>query len=209
MTDHATLGESAHLTDTTGLSTVDALALARRSVPVTGLDTSGLSKVDALALARAHGAVCWEGRARVEKFYADDDLRRATPYEVIESAPNLLLTAGANALFTRLIGTGVTAFDASNARLCVGNGTTAPSIGQTDLQGASKFRKIVDAVPVVTNNTLQAVTTFLTTEANFAWEEAGLANAGSGATLLNRFLQSFGTKTSSLQWTLTITLNLS
>jgi hypothetical protein len=207
--DRVTFGESAQLVDTTGLSKADALALARAGGAATELDTAGLSKVDALALARAAGAVVWEGRARVDKFYADDDLARATPYETVESDPNLLLTAGATALLTRLTGTGVTAFDATNAHLCVGNGTTTPVVGQTDLQGASKFRKVVDAAPIVASNTLQLVATFLVADANFDWLEAGVANAAAGATLLNRFLQSFGTKTSSLQWTLTITCTVS
>jgi hypothetical protein len=150
----------------------------------------------------------WHGHAKVEKFYADDDLTRATPYEVVE-AENLLLTAGATLVLNRLAGIAATAIDATNGRMCVGDGVTAVSAGQTDLQGTNKFRKLFDAVPTVSGNQLQAVTTFLTSEANFAWTEAGLANSSSGATLVNRFLQSFGTKTSSLQWILTITITLS
>lgn len=208
MIDRATFAETAHVVDTTGLSTADALELARRGGAATELDTAGLSKVDALALARAHGAVCWEGRAKVEKYWADDDPVRATPYEVIE-AENLLLTAGATLVLNRLCGVSATALDVTNARLCVGDGTTAVSAAHTDLQGANKFRKVVDSAPVVSGNTAQLVATFATTEANFTWSEAGIANSASGATLLNRFLQSFGTKTSILQWTLTVTASLS
>lgn len=158
----------------------------------------------------------WHGHALLRKYYADDDLTRpdgpygrtiATPYEVVE-AENLLLTVGATLVFQRLAGISATAIDATNGRMCVGDGTAAVSAGQTDLQGTNKLRKVFDAVPVVSSNTLQAVTTFLTTEANFAWQEAGLANSASGATLVNRFLQSFGTKTSALQWILTVTVTL-
>jgi hypothetical protein len=153
------------------------------------------------------GASCdclkWHGRFVVRKYWADDDLERATPYETLEG-DNLLLTAGATALWNRLAGLGaVTAFDATNGRLCVGNGTTAAAIGQTDLQGASKTRKVFDAAPTISTNTFTCVTTFTTADANHSWEEAGIANSASGATLLNRVVQSFGTKTSSVQWVLT------
>jgi len=150
--------------------------------------------------------VTWHGRFVVAKYWADDDLERATPYEVLEG-DNLLLTAGATALWNRLAGLGaVTAFDATNGRMCVGNGTTAAAVGQTDLQGASKTRKVFDAAPTISTNTFTAVTTFTTSDANHAWEEAGIANSSSGAVLLNRVVQSFGTKTSSVQWVLTGTL---
>jgi len=159
------------------------------------------------------GCVCecvtWRGRFTVAKYWADDDLRRATPYEVIE-AENLLLTAGATAMWNRLAGLGaVNAFDATNGRLCVGSGTAAATIGQTDLQGASKTRKLFDASPTISTNSFSAVTTFTTADANHAWEEAGIANSASGATLLNRVVQTFGVKTSSVQWVLTGTLTLS
>lgn len=152
-------------------------------------------------------AIAWHGHAVLRKFYADDDLARATPYEVIE-ADNLLLTAGATLVLNRLCGVTATALDLTNARLCVGDGTAAVGAAQTDLQGTNKFRKVLDSAPVISGNSAQFVATFLTTEANFAWAEAGLANAASGPTLVNRFLQSFGTKTSSLQWTLTTTIAL-
>lgn len=153
--------------------------------------------------------VRWRGLFVVRKYWADDDLTRATPYEVVEGE-NLLLTAGATALWNRLAGLGsVTAFDGTNGRLCVGSGTAAAAIGQTDLQGASKTRKVFDAAPTISTNTFTCVTTFTTSDANHAWEEAGIANASSGAVLLNRVTQSFGTKTSSVQWVLTGVLSAS
>jgi hypothetical protein len=77
------------------------------------------------------------------------------------------------------------------------------------VQGGSKLRKVFDAAPTVSTNSYVAVATFQTTDANFAWEEAGLANSASGATLLNRVVQSFGTKTSALTWVLTFSASLS
>lgn len=154
-------------------------------------------------------AVRWRGQFTVRKFWADDDPTRATPYEVLEGE-NLLLTAGATALWNRLAGLGaVTAFDGTNGRLCVGSGTTAVAAGQTDLQGASKTRKVFDAAPTISTNSFTAVTTFTTADANHAWEEAGIANAASGGVLLNRVVNSFGVKTSSVQWVLTASLSAS
>lgn len=135
---------------------------------------------------------------------------RATPYEEpITSGCNLLLTSGANAYHNRLIGTTVTAFDASGARIAVGNGTTAVAAAQTDLQGGTKTRKIVDGAPTVSGNTISFVATFLSADANHAWEEAGIANASSAGVMLNRVVQSFGTKSSGLQWVITGSISLS
>lgn len=151
--------------------------------------------------------VGWRGLFVVAKFWADDDLARATPYEVLE-AENLLLTAGANALFSRLAGLGaVTAFDATNGRLCVGDSSAAATAGQTDLQGASKTRKVFDAAPTISAGSFTAVTTFTTADANHPWNECGVANAASGGVMLNRVTQAFGTKSSSVQWVLTCSLS--
>lgn len=151
-----------------------------------------------------HCLIAWTGIFVCEQFEAEAHARGGKPYATLESKPNLLLTAGATALFNRLAGLGsVTAFDGTNGRLCVGNGNTAAAVGQTDLQGGSKTRKVFDAAPTISTNTYTAVTTFGTGDANYAWEEAGVANSASGAVLLNRVAQSFGTKNSSLTWVLT------
>lgn len=149
----------------------------------------------------------WAGTFRVEKFWADDDPARAEPWEVVEG-PNALLTAGAQAIFQRMGDDTVARFNASNARLCVGNGTAAVAAGQTDLQGASKTRKIVDSAPVISGNTWTLVATFGTGDANHAWEEAGIANHASAGVLLNRVVQNFGTKTSGMTWVLTAVATL-
>lgn len=139
----------------------------------------------------------------VRKFWADDDLLRATPYEVIE-AENALLTAGAQVLWERITANASpNALSSTNARLCVGNSGVATTAGMTDLQGASKTRKTVDAAAIISGATATFVATFTTTDANHDWLEAGIANSSSGATLINRVVQNFGTKTSSVQWVLT------
>ena len=161
----------------------------------------------------------WHGRATVAKYLADDDLapisplgiygpRRARPYDVIEG-DNLLLTTGATLVLQRLFGITATPLDATNGRMGVGDSTTPAAAGQTDLQAATnKYRQVFDAAPTVSGNAAQCVTTFGASVANFAWNEVILANAGSGATVVNRLVQAFGSKTSSLQWILTFTVTL-
>lgn len=98
-------------------------------------------------------------------------------------------------------------FTAANTRVGVGNGNTAFSAGQTDLQGASKLRKLVSSVDFTQGaNITRYVVSYITSEANFAWEEWGVFNDASAGTMLSRKVESLGTKDSSQQWDLTIDL---
>lgn len=123
---------------------------------------------------------------------------------------NILLTAGATALWTKLTGGAGTVFDNTNAYTAVGDSTTAAASGQTDLQAATnKARQAMDATyPQVSSNNVTFRSTFGAGAANFAWNEWGIANASSGGTLLNRRVESLGTKSGG-SWTLTTTLSLS
>lgn len=148
--------------------------------------------------------VKWMGSVRLDKYWEG----AASPFEVIH-ASNLLLTAGATAMWQKLAGQGaVTSYDAANAYLCAGTSNAAPAVGQTDMQGATKFRKIVDAAPTISGNGIVFVSTFGATEANFAWEEVGIANHATAGILLNRVAQTFGTKAVGMQWVLTGTVTL-
>lgn len=114
--------------------------------------------------------------------------------------------AAVDVMAPALIGAAYTAFNNANARLGVGTSTTAHAVGQTDLLGTS-FRKAMDATfPTNSAGTLTFKATFATTEANFAWAEFGTFNAGSGGTMLQRKVQALGTKPSSEQWVLTVTV---
>lgn len=167
------------------------------------------SKEEAIDVARRAGIAVLEGRGRVEKFWAGDDPTRATPYEVVESPPNLFLTAGITALWNLVAGAGGTAFG-SGAYLGVGDSTTAASAGQTDLQAAAnKVRFAVSGAPTVATNQCTWSGTANTSTANFAWQEAGVFTASTAGTMLNRLVTSFGTKTSSASWTLSLTLSIS
>lgn len=120
-----------------------------------------------------------------------------------------LTTAGLNFITQAVTGAG-TPFNASNARLGVGNGTTAFAVGQTDLQGASKFRKVLDSgYPAVNGATIALRTTFAQGEANFAWNEWGIFNAATGGVMLNRVVESNGTKQNNQTWILDVSITFS
>jgi len=116
--------------------------------------------------------------------------------------------AGVVAMANLFAGTGsVNPFNATFARIGVGDGTTAYASTQTDLVGTNKFRKIVDSAPVVTANSVDYTSTFASTEANFAWGEMGLFNAASGAYMATRrTVTTFATKTTADTWVITLTV---
>mgnify|MGYP001344808359 CR=1 FL=1 len=104
-------------------------------------------------------------------------------------------------------GAGYTKYNNANAYIGVGNGTTAFSAAQTDLQGGSKTRKGMDAsYPQRTDNTVTWIATYATGDANYAWEEWGLFNAAAGGQMLNRKVENLGTKTSSATWQLAVSV---
>mgnify|MGYP001401675726 CR=1 FL=1 len=106
-------------------------------------------------------------------------------------------------------GTG-TNFDNSNAYIGVGNGTTAFAASQTDLAGASKSRRPMDATyPQVSANVITFRSTFGTGDANFAWEEWGVFNASAAGTMMNRVVGNNGTKSSAETKVVTVTITLS
>lgn len=110
-----------------------------------------------------------------------------------------------------------TAFNNANSYLSVGDSSTAYAATQTELQAVTnRLRKPMDATfPTTATNVLTFRSTYATTDANYAWQEWGVFNAVgtggppvTGGTMLNRFVQSLGTKTSAQSWQLTATLTL-
>ena len=134
------------------------------------------------------------------------------PYEVKESEGNLLLNEGINALWSILCETTPTEdrYTAANARIGVGNGTTAAAAAQTALQGGSTaFKAMESGFP--TFGSAQKATfksSFGDTEANFAWEEWTIDNGATPNKNLNRKVESLGTKSGGT-WTLEVSVTLS
>jgi hypothetical protein len=133
---------------------------------------------------------------RVLKYWAGE----SEPYEVIETEDNVFTTVGVSLMLDLLAGAGGTVFNNSNARIGVGTSSTAESSTQTDLLGTN-LRKGMDATyPSRSGTILTFQSTFGTSDANFAWNEWGIFNSASGATMFNRKAQSFGTKVSGSTW---------
>lgn len=145
--------------------------------------------------------------------------------EVVEVEGNLLMYGGASVLWQALIGNAsgtagqaLTRFDNTNAAIGVGDSTTAAAATQTNLQASTnKLRKAMDATyPQHTDATTSGAasivfrSTFATSDANWAWQEWGVFNSATDATgrMLQRKVESLGTKTSAAAWTLTVTLTL-
>ena len=121
-----------------------------------------------------------------------------------------LTNAYATFLAQASLGESVTAFNSSNARIGVGDGTTAFSSSQTDLQGTNKYRKGMDSgYPTRSGSTMTFQSTFGSSEANFTWNEWGVFNASSGGTMMNRKVESLGTKASGSTWILRVQITLS
>lgn len=146
--------------------------------------------------------------------------------QVLEVAGNLMMYGGASCNWQTLLGNGtatagqaLTYFNNGNAAIGVGDSTTAAAATQNDLQASTnKLRVAMDATypqhtDGVTSGAASAVfrSSFGTSQANWAWQEWGVFNSSTAATgrMLNRKVESLGTKTSASTWTLTLTLSLS
>ena len=124
-----------------------------------------------------------------------------------------LTNAGRNYFASAVIQNPTTLFSAANAHIGVGGGVGASDVfdaTETDLQGASKTRKIVDSAPGLATNVLTFVATFGTGDANYEWVEWGVFNASAAGTMLNRVVEAptLGTKTSAQSWEITCTLTV-
>lgn len=145
--------------------------------------------------------------------------------ELVDIEHNLLMYGGASCQWQTLIGNGtvtagqaLTYFSNAQAAIGVGDSTTAAAATQTDLVAATnKLRKAMDATyPQHTDSATSPAasiayrSTFATGDANYAWQEWGIFNSVSAGTgrMLNRKVESLGTKTSASTWTLTLTLTL-
>lgn len=158
----------------------------------------------------------WKVTWRVEKFHGKDadEIAGCTPDEVVIKHDNLLLNSGINLMLKLLCGLGGTAYSSGNAYIRVGSGTTAAAAAQTDLQGGSKTSKAMDSgYPTVSSQTSSWKASFGSSDGNHAWEEVGVANGsgtpdGSTTILLNRKVQSFGTKNSGSTWTMQVDITI-
>lgn len=119
-----------------------------------------------------------------------------------------ITTAAVTEATKALNGESITAFNNANAYIGVGDSTTAFSAAQTDLQASSnKVRVGMDSTyPQRSTLTVTYRATFSTSQGNFAWQEWGVFNAAAAGTMLNRKVESLGTKASTQSWQFTVAI---
>lgn len=121
-----------------------------------------------------------------------------------------LTNAGRDFFATAIVGEAVTPFNNVNSHIGVGDSATAFAVTQADLVATvNVLRKAQDAgYPTRGTNVLTFRSTFGTADANFAWNEWGVFNAATGGSMLNRLVQSLGTKPNTQTWQFTVTLTV-
>lgn len=166
--------------------------------------------IDNVAVGAGIGVVeCakWRPHWKIEKYRGE-----ALPenlYAVEEFDGNLLLNTGINALLNLLIGSG-TAFNYTNARIGVGDSSTAAAAAQTDLQASTnKAYAAMDATyPQVSGQTVTFRATFGSGVAAFAWNEFVIKNNATGI-CLNRKVEAHGSKASADTWVVQVQITIS
>lgn len=163
----------------------------------------------------------WKCRTQVEKYYPLTGHR-----EYLDIAGNVAANGGMANFWSRMVtrnpstsstGAQLQAFSTGNARIGLGASTATAAATQTDLQSTTKKYNGMDtAYPKTWNVTTssgrmaQFQSVFTSSEANFAVNEWGIFNSTVAAKrMLNRKVQSLGTKTSAARWTVTLTLSVS
>jgi hypothetical protein len=143
------------------------------------------------------------GKPRGEReFYLNN---KAYDHEVIEG--NLLVNVGIAILLDLLAGTASpTAYNAANAYLSVGTGTGAAAAGDTALTAG--VRKAMESTyPSRSSQTTTWKSSYGSGDANQAWQEWALFNHASAGTMLNRKVETLGTKASGT-WTLEVGITI-
>lgn len=180
-----------------------------------------ISVEDEKALEKLYAKMCkvmgvsesakWVVDVTVQKF-ADAAAHIANmPFETRKVKQNIVVDGGATAMLNLICGiSGTQAFNSTNAHIGVGTSTTAENASQTGLLAGSSnqaFKGMDSGYPQVSGRTMTFKSTFDESEANFAWQEVGVFNGGSGSTMLNRRVTSLGTKVTGI-WTVQVQISV-
>jgi hypothetical protein len=124
---------------------------------------------------------------------------------------NLALNEGLQELINIICGLDTpTKWDNTNARLGVGDSSTAADATQTGLLGANTVFKAMDTgYPQRSAQTAEWRATFAAAEGNFAWNEFTVDNGATANKNLNRKVESKGTKANGETWTLSVKVTFS
>jgi hypothetical protein len=142
-----------------------------------------------------------------EEYYPKAE-KGVKPYETIVGDYNAMVDNGINLALLLLVGGGGTSFATANARLGVGSGTTAWATTQADL--VTPIVRVVmqsGTYPLTGTKIMTFKSDFAGTVGDGAWQEWGTFNSASGVTMLQRKVESLGTKSGGT-WTLTTTFGL-
>lgn len=156
-----------------------------------------------------HEHAKWQPKWKIEKYHGE--AKPENLYAKEECVGNQLLNEGINTLLTLLIGGSATAFSNANARIGVGDSSTAVNATQTDLQAAAnKTYKAMDATyPQVSGQTVTFRSTFGVADANYDWREFVADNGAASGKTLNRKVENHGTKASGDTWVISLTATIS
>ena len=121
-----------------------------------------------------------------------------------------LTNAGRDIMAALLTGVSAVHFDNTNARIGVGDSSTAFAATQTDLVATTnKLRKVMDATfPTTVANVLTFQSTFTGAEANWTWNEWAVFNAAAAGAMLNRVGEVNGTKLAGQTWVFQVALTV-
>jgi hypothetical protein len=177
---------------------------------------------------KAVDRVSWKAKWRIDKFHDSENKIAETLRSGVsmvealrlfkeayigkeEWEENVALNVGLQYLIDCICGIGsTTKWDNSNARLGVGSDATAASPSQTDLIDATPTWKAMDtSYPQRSGQTAEWRATFGSGDANEAWNEYAVDNGASAHKLLNRKVESKGTKASGETWTLSLQITFS
>jgi hypothetical protein len=142
----------------------------------------------------------------LRRFYAEQQ-----PREEVITEGNVLTQTGIEAIWTLLSGGEATDYGNANARLGVGNSSTGAQATDTDLLGGSTAWQAMEAgYPVVgarADRKISFRSIFGPSAANFPWNEWAVDNGAVAHQILNRRVESLGTKSSG-SWQFTIEISL-
>lgn len=158
----------------------------------------------------------WKAHWKIERFACEsiEDVRRLDlrPYLVTEFEENIALNTGKAEIWALVIGDSAAHFNNTNARIGVGDSSTAAANTQTDLQAAvnKAYGKMESSYPqqsttTTTDDTVEFQSSFGSGDANFSWQEF-VIKENTGGVCLNRKVSNQGTKASGQTWLITLKL---
>jgi hypothetical protein len=158
-----------------------------------------------------HDSIKYKTQWRIKRYADDKAFKKGQPFSESTIDGNLLLTAGITAMLTLFIGGSETAFSNANARIGVGDSTTAESAAHTDLQASTNktYKGMSASYPQVAGTTMTFRAVFTGAEANYAWQEFVIDNGSAPAKRINRKVSAQGTKVAGQTWTLDVSITLS